>query len=132
MIKPAQVIVALWALAGTPGAQGAGMGPEIYAHYCATCHGIEHTGKGPMAPALLVRPSDLTTLSARNGGVFPTLRVVRRIDGRDPLVSHGSDMPIYGDFFEGEDTPLKTPAGQPILTSRPIVELVEYLQGVQK
>ena len=58
-------------------------------------------------------------------------RVVKRIDGRDPLVSHGSPMPIYGDFFEGEDMTIKTPAGQPVMTSRPVVELVTYIQSLQ-
>ncbi|UWR21493.1 c-type cytochrome [Sulfitobacter sp. S190] len=119
-------------LAAGAQAQGAGLGAELYAQNCATCHGVNHDGNGPMAPALLVQPSDLSTLQARNGNIFPTLRVVMRIDGRDPLISHGSDMPIYGDFFEGDDTPLKTHLGQPIFTSRPIVELVAYLQSVQQ
>ncbi|MEQ6247360.1 cytochrome c [Sulfitobacter sp. HNIBRBA3233] len=125
-------LIALGALAGAAHAQGAGRGAEIYAQFCATCHGVRHDGNGPMAPVLLVQPSELSTLAARNGGVFPTLRVVQRIDGRDPLVSHGSEMPVYGDFFEGENTPLKTPAGQPILTSRAIVDMVAYLEAVQE
>lgn len=120
------------AAANTALAQGAGIGADIYQSHCATCHGINHDGKGPMAPALLVQPSNLSTLAARNGGVFPTIRVVMRIDGRDPLVSHGSSMPVYGDYFEGEDTPLKAETGQPIFTSRAIVDMVEYLEGVQE
>ncbi len=61
--------------------------------------------------------------SVNNGGEFPLIRVIKRIDGRDPLVSHGSPMPVYGDFFEGQDVSLKTAAGQPILTSRPVAYL---------
>jgi len=57
---------------------------------------------------------------------------VMRIDGRDPLVSHGSAMPVYGQFFQqGADVPIKAPSGQPILTSEPIVDLVVYLQSLQ-
>jgi hypothetical protein len=40
-------------------------------------------------------------------------------------------MPVYGDFFEGEDVSLKTDAGQPILTSKPVSDLVAYLQTLQ-
>ena len=118
-------------LAGNALAQDVSAGGEIYQTYCATCHGIEASGQGPMAGVMIIKPADLTALSKGNGGEFPVARVVKRIDGRDPLVSHGSPMPVYGDFFEGNDTSLKTPAGQPILTSMPIAELVAFLQSVQ-
>lgn len=117
--------------AGNALAQDVSAGAEIYQTYCATCHGIEASGQGPMAGVMIIKPADLTVLSKGNAGEFPVARVVARIDGRDPLVSHGSPMPVYGDFFEGNDTALKTPAGQPILTSQPIAELVAFLQSVQ-
>lgn len=107
-------------------------GDAYYLQHCATCHGLDATGNGPMAGVLLVQPSDLTRLSERNEGVFPTIRVVMRIDGRDPLVSHGSPMPVYGQFFQqGADVAIKAPSGQPILTSEPIVDLLAYLQTLQ-
>jgi mono/diheme cytochrome c family protein len=99
-------------------------GALLYQEHCAVCHGAKAKGNGPIAPVLLVQPADLTTLVARHGGVFPLERVASRIDGRDPLVSHGSDMPVYGDFFEGRDVAMKTEAGQPLLTSQPIADLV--------
>ncbi|MCL6283151.1 cytochrome c [Ruegeria sp. 2012CJ41-6] len=110
-------------------AQDAENGEALYVKHCATCHGIDATGQGPMAGVLMIKPADLSALS--KDGVFPTERVVRRIDGRDPLVSHGSPMPVYGDFFEGEDKATKTPSGQPILTSAPIVDLLAYLETLQ-
>ncbi len=97
-------------------AQDAIQGEALFGFYCATCHGKNATGNGPMSPSLVVAPADLTTLAARNGGVFPTARVIMRIDGRDPLVSHGSMMPVYGDFFEGTDVATKAETGQPIMT----------------
>lgn len=106
-------------------------GEALFLRHCATCHGIDANGMGPMAPVLLIQPTDLTRLAARNAGVFPTERVVKRIDGRDPLVSHGSPMPVFGDFFEGRDAAIKTPAGQPILTSQPVVDLVTWIESVQ-
>ena len=84
-----------------------------------------------MSPVLLIQPSDLTTLVERHDGVFPIERVVMRIDGRDPLVSHGSPMPVYGDFFDGEEIILKTEKGQPVLTSVPVADLLAYLEGLQ-
>lgn len=107
-------------------------GEDLYMNHCATCHGIEATGQGPMAGVLMIAPVDLTHLAAGNDGVFPTVRVAFRIDGRDPLVSHGSPMPVYGPFFEGEDVSLKAPNGQPILTSKPIADLLAYLETLQE
>lgn len=112
-------------------AQDVDAGRADYERYCAACHGIEATGQGPMQPVLTIAPVDLTQLTAGNGGVFPLVRVIKRIDGRDPLVSHGSPMPVYGDYFEGEDLSINTPTGQPIMTSRPVVDLVAYLQSLQ-
>lgn len=106
-------------------------GEQLFWMHCAACHGIEGRGNGPMAPAMLVLPRNLTLLALENDGVFPTERVVRRIDGTDPLISHGSDMPVYGPFFAVDDTPTKTETGQPIMTSSPVVDLVAYLKTLQ-
>lgn len=113
-------------------AQEAVEGEALYGFYCATCHGVDAQGNGPMAPSLVVQPSNLTTLAARNDGVFPTTRVIMRIDGRDPLVSHGSMMPVYGDFFEGKEAFTEAETGQPVLTSQPIVDLLAYLESLQQ
>ncbi len=131
-IMPILALAAGVALAGPVHAQDAERGAEHFRLNCATCHGIDGTGRGPMAGVLVIKPADLTRLSAENGGVFPTERVVRRIDGRDPLVSHGSPMPIFGQYFEGRDVAIKAPNGRPILTSEPIADLVAYLQTIQK
>ena len=123
-------VLATLALPAT--AQDATEGQRLYLAHCATCHGLDAAGGGPMAPSLLLQPPDLTRLTERNDGTFPVTRIVTRIDGRDPLTSHGSPMPVYGDFFEGNDTAVKSEAGQPILTSRPIVDLLAWLAAVQQ
>jgi len=117
-------------------AQDAGVGDAeeglaIYAAFCATCHGPTAEGTGPTAEIMTIQPPNLTRLSATNEGVFPLARVVSRIDGRDPLVAHGSPMPLFGPFFEGEDIAMKTPAGQPVLTSRPVADVVAWLRTIQ-
>ncbi|WP_298843278.1 cytochrome c [uncultured Roseobacter sp.] len=126
------VLSGLVLIGGAALAQDAVIGAEIYARHCATCHGEEARGNGPMAPALVLQPPDLTGLTARHDGVLPVERIIMRIDGRDPLVSHGSPMPVYGEFFEGTDVILKTETGQPVLTSQPVADLLEYLRGLQE
>lgn len=126
------LVVALLVNPMVAAAQDAARGEELFQFYCATCHGILAEGNGPMAPSLIVQPADLTQLSVHNDGVFPVTRVVMRIDGRDPLVAHGSAMPVYGDFFEGRDVATKAETGQPIMTSQPIVDLLAFLQGLQQ
>ncbi|MFP7570117.1 c-type cytochrome [Marivita sp. S2033] len=126
-------LIALVASAGIAAAQDVDEGQALYQTHCATCHGREAQGQGPLAGALLLQPVDLTTLSADNGGEFPLERVVKRIDGTDPLVSHGSPMPVFGPYFEGvSNTPLKLQSGQPIMVPDPIADLVGYLLSIQQ
>ncbi|MEX0310567.1 MAG: cytochrome c, partial [Tateyamaria sp.] len=40
-------------------AQDVGTGATLYHRHCATCHGTEARGDGPMRPALLLQPSNL-------------------------------------------------------------------------
>ncbi len=112
-------------------AQDVEAGAALYDHHCAVCHGLEARGNGPLAPALVLQPPSLRDLTQRYDA-FPIRRVVMRIDGTEPLVSHGSPMPVYGPFFEGDDAALKTETGQPIMTSRAIVDLVAYLREIQE
>lgn len=123
---------ALVVLSSSGFAQDAVIGQESFQKYCAACHGIEARGDGPMASILVQKPANLRTLAALNNGTFPITRVVMRIDGRDPLVAHGSMMPIYGHIFDGTDTPLKAETGQPIMTNQATVDLVTYLSTLQE
>jgi hypothetical protein len=54
-----------------------------------------------MAESLKVRPTDLTRISARNGGKFPLPRIEKIISGDEQLAAgHGTrDMPIWGPIF---------------------------------
>ncbi|WP_299827084.1 cytochrome c [uncultured Roseobacter sp.] len=126
------LIVAALCLGQQSHAQDMGEGQTLFRLHCAACHGIEGRGNGPMSPVLLVQPADLTKLSQKEDGTFPTYRVVKRIDGRDPLVSHGSDMPVYGWFFEGNDVAISAQSGQPIMTSQPVADLVAWLRTIQE
>ncbi len=54
-------------------------GQVLYQNYCATCHGTDAKGNGPMAPVLKTPPPDLTQIAVRNGGVFPQKNVEKII-----------------------------------------------------
>lgn len=75
-------------------------GARIYRNYCASCHGLDGKGDGPVAPALKTKVPSLTTLAQRNGGTFPAARVRTIIAGDDVPIVHGSrEMPIWGPIF---------------------------------
>lgn len=77
-------------------------GSEMYAAYCAACHGPSGKGDGPAASALKTLPTDLTQLTARNNGKFPDQTVYTAIKGdtNAPIAAHGSmDMPMWGRIF---------------------------------
>ncbi|SHG86185.1 c-type cytochrome [Marivita hallyeonensis] len=125
-------LAALCLCASAVSAQDADQGRALFQSHCANCHGADADGNGPLAAALLLQPTNLTTLAAGNEGQFPLERVLRRIDGTDPLVSHGSPMPVYGPYFEGvANTPMKLPSGQPVLAPEPMADLVGYLMSIQ-
>ena len=79
-------------------------GPELYRTFCASCHGLDGKGAGPAAAALKHRPSDLTLISKKNGGQFPSFRIEHIIDGTvertGVVAAHGTrDMPVWGDLL---------------------------------
>lgn len=77
-----------------------GAGEEMYVSYCASCHGRDARGTGPVVPALKRQVTDLTMLAQRNAGKFPAERVKATIRGDSMVVAHGSkDMPVWGPLF---------------------------------
>jgi mono/diheme cytochrome c family protein len=101
-------------------------GPDLYRMYCATCHGRDGKGNGPVAPALKVAPPDLTILARRQNGVFPAAAVEATITGPVTVPAHGSDeMPVWGVIFRALD-PSDT------RTRARIKSLVGYLQSIQQ
>ena len=107
-------------------------GEGVFQTFCAACHGADAKGNGPMTEVLTLIPPDLTQLSASNGGVFPVFDVLRQIDGRDPMLAHGGEMPLFGQLFEFPDTAIATDSGQPILTAQPLADVAAWLESVQE
>jgi mono/diheme cytochrome c family protein len=72
---------------------------------CATCHGIDGKGKGPLSEQLRVAPADLTVLAKKNDGVFPVNAVYETIYGIKRIIAHGPpDMPIWGFRYFARNT----------------------------
>ena len=76
-------------------------GAELYKEYCATCHGADGKGVGPMTEWLKIEAPDLTRLSEREGGKFPFTRVQKVILGEQNITpGHGTrEMPLWGAIF---------------------------------
>jgi mono/diheme cytochrome c family protein len=90
----ASVIIALNA---SGRAEDLDAGKAEYLSSCATCHGADGKGEGPLSSKLKTKPADLTTFAKKNNGVFPVGAVYEAIDGRNTIESHGArEMPIWG------------------------------------
>jgi hypothetical protein len=103
-------------------------GVDNFHDYCSPCHGRDGAGHGPVAAALRTPPPDLTTLAAKNKGVFPRARVRDYITngGTDDVAAHGtSAMPVWGPTFRALDTSDRSVAIR-------IANVVEYLASIQK
>ena len=101
-------------------------GKEIFLKYCASCHGTGGKGDGPAAFALKPPPSDLTTLSKRHEGKYPSGYVSALLKFGRSIVAHGSDdMPVWGSRFKMID-PDHDPTGQEHLDD--VVVFIESLQ----
>jgi mono/diheme cytochrome c family protein len=100
-------------------------GAAMYKDYCAACHGLTGKGDGPAAVALKSPVPDLTTLSKRNGGVFPDAKLAYILThGGSSTGVHGSeDMPIWGNLFKSVNTDL---------VKLRIANLTNYLKTLQQ
>lgn len=67
-----------------------GNGPELYATYCAVCHGEDFRGRSTEPTG-----ADLTTIAARNGGKFRGATVQERILNR----TRKNKMPCWNNSF---------------------------------
>ena len=101
-------------------------GADLYRAYCASCHGKNGKGDGPVAPALKATVPDLTVIAANNRGKFPVARVRRIIMGQGMIASHGSrEMPVWGPiFYQVEADVDRGPVR--------MENLVKYLESIQQ
>ena len=105
-------------------------GEEIFDRFCASCHGAQARGDGPVSRSLNVAVPDLTTIGVRYGE-FPSMLIRDVIDGRGiDSRAHGTrTMPVWGYEFwveEGGDVNAQR------AVRGAINKLVEHLRSVQR
>jgi len=115
------------------------LGKMEYMSNCASCHGKDAKGGGPVAAVLSIKPSDLTMISKQFSGKFPEDHIYKVIDGRDMINPHGdTDMPVWGDRYmsmaqkEADRIafPFYEQDAQALAFGR-ITSLVDYLESIQ-
>jgi mono/diheme cytochrome c family protein len=126
------------ALLPTPSAQPrparVDQGQREFLANCASCHGSDAKGRGPIVEWLTKSPPDLTALAAGNGGVFPISRVYDAIDGASVAIHGTRDMPVWGQVYRieaGEYWGELPYDPQQVVRGR-ILGLIDYLYRIQR
>jgi mono/diheme cytochrome c family protein len=100
-------------------------GPDLFQAYCASCHGLDARGTGPVARVLKIKVPDLTVLTRTYHGQFPAAYVRLVILGDSVVVPHGSrEMPIWGPIFHQVERDMDWGDVR-------VANLVEYLKSIQ-
>lgn len=105
---------------------------QDFDQYCSPCHGADGKGHGKLLYTIPnVNPPDLTQLSKKNGGNFPTEDVARAIDGRAGIPSHKRfDMPFFGVQFQKQGQEFSEESNASV--ARRVSNLVKYIEGIQQ
>jgi mono/diheme cytochrome c family protein len=128
----AALAVGLWSGAAAAQEERAPASPgrDAYLQYCASCHGPNAEGDGPMAGELRARPADLTRLTERFGSPLRTRQLLDRIDGRDMARAHGSaEMPVWGRKLASNAPRTQ---GTETQTRGTLLIIIEWLATIQK
>ena len=114
---------------GTTFAAEPDYGQQLYLQYCASCHGADGKGNGPVSPYLKIKMPDLTVLRRKNKGVYPLQKVMSAIDGSRAVRGHGDRrMPVWGEVFRKESEEAKYPELTRLLKEKIIAEYIATLQ----
>lgn len=108
-------------------------GAELYGDYCVACHGADARGSGTTSRNAPGSMPDLTTLTARNGGTFPLVRVMSQVDGyARGRKEHGGAMPELGHLLDGPLVRVETGSGVMTPTPAKLLAIADYLESVQR
>lgn len=113
----------------------ADVGEREFQANCASCHGVDGKGNGPMRELLRQSPPDLTQLLKKNQGMLPMDRMYDVIDGGN-VPSHGTrEMPVWGRAFKIQDAQYYLEArgnyDAAALVRARILMLLEYINRIQ-
>jgi mono/diheme cytochrome c family protein len=125
------IVFALAACATQPVKVEKKTGAQLFYSLCASCHGEQGRGDGPVADLLVTPPPDLTLIAQRNNGFFPALDVFRTIDGREGRAVHGTrSMPVWGRQLYFSDKPNDDAARAH--ADEEIALVAEYIRSLQQ
>ena len=104
-------------------------GQPLFRQYCASCHGLDGSGDGPLAGELVTEPADLTRITQRRDGTFPRELITRIVSGEADTRGHGTRiMPVWGERLQ-ED--VIGSAAKDVVARGRIALLVDYLEALQ-
>jgi len=107
-------------------------GKRLYLKYCATCHGSDAKGGGPLGSTLKTKPADLTVLAKTRGGKFPYMDVLDILDGAAPYPAHGNaEMPAWGQTFQSDEPGSSGSAMEQAAVRGRLMLLTDYLRSIQ-
>jgi mono/diheme cytochrome c family protein len=110
-------------------AQDSAPGATLFHQYCASCHGENGAGNGPVAPYLTIQPADLTTIAERRHGEFPEEQILRIITGDENPPGHGTrTMPVWGERLQDD---LIGGVNKSAVARGRIAFLVDHLKALQ-
>lgn len=105
-------------------------GRSVYLRYCGACHGPDGKGDGIAGTFMRPKPTDLTTIAARNGGQFPFSQLMNYIDGTSDVRAHGDpDMPVWGQVFRDEAT---WDAARRAAIRGKLMVITDYVRSIQE
>ena len=106
------------------------IGKKEFMTYCASCHGSNGKGNGPIVHFLKRKPADLTQLSKNNDNSFPFDRIYGVFDGTYVFAEHGSsEMPIWGYRFIREAKQENEPSSA---AKAKALDIILYIQVIQE
>jgi hypothetical protein len=112
-----------------------GMSPaeqrDAFLRLCASCHGRDGRGDGPVANDLRVPPTDLGLLAVRNGGAFPRDRIRDTLTGVRAVRAHGPpDMPVWAERLSTSESPAVVAVA--FERARLVTGLLDHLASLQR
>lgn len=134
------ILAALTLATGTAMAQPTGrpgatvdFGKREFESNCASCHGMDGKGRGPVAGFLTRNPPDLTTLARQHQGILPMNRLYESIEGGGTPLHGGREMPIWGRTYRIQDAEYQGegPYDAEALVRARILSLLEYIHRLQ-
>lgn len=132
ILRPAVMLVGLLATGAVLAQIKFDQGKREFDNNCAACHGKDGKGSGSITELLKKSPPDLTTLTKRNGGVFPMARVYDVIESAGP--GHGTrEMPAWGKAYsmQAGEYHVDIPYNSEAYVRARILALSEYVNRLQ-